>query len=161
EDTRMVGLCDAKYSCAYTSSISWRTPTTPLPPLTNPRHVFERLFGNVDPGLDPSVAARRARYRQTILDGALAGPHPLPSVLGRADRRKLDEYLTSIREVEREIARFQGEGAAQASASRGGVERPSGTPADYAEHSRLMYQLLALAFQADITRISTLMVGRE
>src|SRR5213079_420486 len=64
EDTRMVGLCDAKYSCAYTSSISWRTPTTPLPPLTNPRHVFERLFGNVDTSLSAAAAARRARYRQ-------------------------------------------------------------------------------------------------
>src|SRR5438477_4641102 len=64
EDTRMVGLCDAKYSCAYTSSISWRTPTTPLPPLTNPRHVFERLFGNIDTSLGAAAAARRARYRQ-------------------------------------------------------------------------------------------------
>src|SRR5438093_13642796 len=103
EDTRMVGLCDAKYSCAYTSSISWRTPTTPLPPLTNPRHVFERLFGNVDPTLDPATAARRARYRQSILDGALEQTQRLTASVGPADRRKLDEYLTAIREVERSI----------------------------------------------------------
>jgi hypothetical protein len=157
EDTRMVGLCDAKYSCAYTSSISWRTPTTPLAPLANPRHVFERLFGNVDPPLDPSTVARRARYRQSILDGAVEETQRLSSSVGPADRRKIEEYLSSIREVERSIQRFQ-----QDSPSPGpGVERPSGTPADYAEHARLMFDLLALALQADLTRISTLMIGRE
>src|SRR5262245_14643459 len=153
EDTRMVGLCDAKYSCAYTSSISWRTPTTPLPPVTSPRHLFERLFGNADPGLDSATAARRARYRQSILDGAIAETKSLTASVGAADRRKLDEYLTSIREVERGIQKFEGK--------KPPLERPAGTPADYAEHSRLMYSLLALAFQADLTRISTLMVGRE
>src|SRR5262245_34879083 len=157
EDTRMVGLCDARYSCAYTSSISWRTPTTPLAPLTNPRHVFERLFGHVDPTLDAATAARRARYRQSILDGAVADARRLASSVVPADRRTLDEYLTSLREVERGIRRFQQAGPGP----RPGVERPSGTPADYAEHSRLMYELLALAFQADLTRVSTLMVGRE
>jgi hypothetical protein len=157
EDTRMVGLCDARYSCAYTSSISWRTPTTPLAPLTNPRLVFERLFGNVDPTLDAATAARRARYRRSILDGAIADTQRLTSSVGPADRRTLEEYLTSIREVERSIRRFQ-----QAGAGPGpGVERPSGTPADYAEHARLMFELLALALQADLTRISTLMLGRE
>src|ERR1051325_4987797 len=67
EDNRVVGLCDSKYSCAYTSSIAWRTPTTPLPPLTNPRHVFERLFGNVETNGDRATAERRARYRRSIL----------------------------------------------------------------------------------------------
>jgi hypothetical protein len=157
EDTRMVGLCDAKYSCAYTSSISWRIPTTPLPPLTNPRHVFERLFGNVDPGLDRATAARRARYRQSILDGAIEQTQQLTSAVGPADRRKLDEYLTSIREIERSIHRFEQNGPGPAPA----VERPAGTPADYAEHARLMFDLLALAFQADLTRVSTMMIGRE
>src|SRR5215831_7629768 len=71
EDTRIVGQCDGNYSCAYTSSISWRTPTTPLPPMPNPRHVFERLFGNGNAGGDPRAAARRARYRQSILDGVV------------------------------------------------------------------------------------------
>jgi hypothetical protein len=156
EDTRMVGLCDAKYSCAYTSSISWRTPTTPLAPLTNPRHVFERLFGS-GPALDAATAARRARRRQSILDGAVAETRRLAASVGPADRRKLDEYLTSIREVERGIERFR--------PARGGpapsVERPAGTPADYAEHARLMFGLLALAFRADLTRVSTMMIGRE
>jgi hypothetical protein len=157
EDTRMVGLCDGKYSCAYTSSISWRTPTTPLPPLTNPRHVFERLFGNVDTKLDRATAARRAAYRRSILDGAVEEARGLHASVGPADRRRIDEYLESIREVEHGLERFQGSSVAGAP----GIERPSGTPADYAEHSRLMYRLQALALQADLTRIITMMVGRE
>jgi hypothetical protein len=157
EDTRMVGLCDAKYSCAYTSSISWRTPSTPLPPLTNPRHVFERLFGNVDPNVDRATAARRARYRRSILDGAVEEARGLHAGVGPADRRRLDEYLESVREVERGLERFQGNSVAGAP----GIERPSGTPADYAEHSRLMYRLMTLALQADLTRVITMMVGRE
>jgi len=157
EDNRMVGLCDAKYSCAYTSSIAWRTPTTPLPPLTNPRHVFERLFGNVDTNLTAAAAARRARYRQSILDGAIEETQRLSGSVGPADRRKIEEDLTSIREVERSIARFQREGGGRAPE----IERPAGTPADYAEHSRLLYRLQALALQADITRVITMMVGRE
>jgi Protein of unknown function (DUF1552) len=157
EDTRMVGLCDAKYSCAYTSSISWRTPTTPLAPLTNPRHVFERLFGQVDPSLDAATSARRARYRHSILDGAIGDTQRLTSAVSPADRRRIEEYLTSIREVERSIDQFQRAGASP----RPGMERPSGTPADYAEHARLMFDLLVLAFQADQTRVSTMMIGRE
>jgi hypothetical protein len=157
EDHRMVGLCDGKYSCAYTSSISWRTPTTPLPPVTNPRHVFERLFGNVDPTLDPATAARRARYRQSILDGVITETQSLTASVGPADRRKIEEYLTSIREVERSIGRLQRDGPGP----RPALDRPAGTPADYAEHARLMFQLQALAFQADLTRVSTMMIGRE
>jgi hypothetical protein len=157
EDTRVVGLCDGKYSCAYTSSLSWRTATTPLPPLTNPRHVFERLFGNVDTNVDRATALRRARYRQSILDGAVEEARGLSSTLGPADRRRMDEYLESIREVERGLERMQG----NSGASDPGIERPSGTPADYAEHSRLMYRLQALALQADLTRVITMMVGRE
>lgn len=157
EDTRMVGLCDAKYSCAYTSSIAWRTPTTPLPPLTNPRHLFERLFGNVDPGEDPAAAARRARYRRSILDGALDETRRLSASVGPADRRTLDEYLSSIRDVEQRLARFQSSPPQALPA----MARPAGTPADYAEHARLMYDLQALALQADLTRVVTMMVGRE
>lgn len=157
EDHRIVGLCDGNYSCAYTSCISWRTPTTPLPPIPNPKHVFERLFGPVDPNLDPAAAARKARYRQSILDGAVEETKHLKSDLGPADQRKLDEYLTSIREVERGIQLAQRDGSAR----RPPGEPPSGIPADPTEHARLMFDLLALAFQADITRIATMMVGRE
>src|SRR5439155_3358393 len=149
------GLCDAKYSCAYTSSISWRTPTTPLPPITNPRQVFERLFGNVDRNGDDASAARRGRYRRSILDSAVEEARGLNASVGPADRRRIDEYLESIREVERGLDRIQENTGAP------GMERPAGTPADYAEHSRLMYRLQALALEADLTRVITMMGGRE
>jgi hypothetical protein len=159
EDNRVVGLCDSKYSCAYTSSISWSSPSAPLPPVANPRQVFDRLFGlrNADSGLPPDVAARRARHRQSILDGAIEETRQLESTLGPADRRKIDEYLTSIREIEVRIQRISQEDPAQQPA----VARPPGTPADYAEHAGLIFDLLALAFGADLTRISTMMIGRE
>jgi hypothetical protein len=157
EDHRTVGLCDGKYSCAYTSCISWRTPTTPLPPVPNPKHVFGRLFGTADPSLGPAAAARNARYRQSVLDGAVEEARGLQSRLGPADRRKLDEYLTSVREVERGIQLAQRGGAARR--PPGGP--PPGIPADPTEHARLMFELLALAFQADLTRVATMMIGRE
>jgi hypothetical protein len=156
EDQRIVGLCDGNYSCAYTSCISWRTPTTPLPPIPNPKHVFERLFGT-SAKLDAAALARNARYRQSILDGAIEETRNLKSKLGPADQRKLDEYLTSIREVERGIQLAQRDGAAQ----RPSAEPPSGIPADPTEHARLMFELLALAFQSDLTRVATMMIGRE
>jgi hypothetical protein len=157
EDTRIVGKCDGNYSCAYTSTISWRTPTTPLPPVPNPRHVFERLFGDGNAGGDPQAAARRAHYRQSILDSVVAETRRLKSSVGDADGRKIDEYLASIRTVERSIQKAQAEKPRRGSA----LERPSGIPADAAEHARLMFELLALAFQSDATRIATMMIGRE
>jgi hypothetical protein len=157
EDTRIVGQCDGNYSCAYTSTISWRTPRTPMPPMPNPRHVFERLFGNSDAQADPLAAARRARYRQSILDGVVEETRRLRSSVGETDRRKIDEYLTSIREVERSIQRAERERPEHGPA----VERPPGIPADHTEHARLIFELLALAFQSDATRIATMMIGRE
>lgn len=157
EDHRIVGLCDGNYSCAYTSCVSWRTPTTPLPPVPNPRHVFERLFGTTDAKQNPADAARKARYRRSILDGAVEETRSLKADLGPADQRKLDEYLTSVREVERGIQLAQRGSAARRPAG----EPPSGIPADPTEHARLMFELLALAFQTDVTRVATMMVGRE
>jgi hypothetical protein len=157
EDHRIVGLCDGSYSCAYTSCISWKTPTTPLPPVPNPKHVFERLFGASDAKADPAAAERKNRYRQSILDGATEETRRLKSDLGAADQRKLDEYLTSVREVERSIQLAQRNGPARRPAG----DPPSGIPADATEHARLMYELLALAFQSDQTRVATMMVGRE
>jgi hypothetical protein len=157
DDNRTVGHCDSGYSCAYTNSISWRTPTTPQPPVTNPRLVFERLFGNIDTSLDAETRARRARYRASILDATLGETATLVGDLGHADRRKVDEYLTSIREVERGIQQTE----RQAVAVPAGVDRPAGTPVEFADHARLMFDLLALAFQADLTRVATFMIGRE
>lgn len=156
EDHRIVGLCDGNYSCAYTSCITWRTPTTPLPPIPNPKHVFARLFGTTDLQLDPAAASRKARYRRSVLDGALEETRDLKTILGPADQCKLDEYLASIREVERGIQMAQRDGTRRPIA-----EPSSGIPADPTEHARLMFELLAVAFQSDQTRVATMMIRGE
>jgi hypothetical protein len=157
DDNRTVGHCDSGFTCAYTNSISWRTATTPLPPVTNPRLVFDRLFGNINLNLDAATAARRARYRQSILDGAIDETQRLTASVGPEDRRKLEEYLTFIRETERRIQRLDEEGPA----TRPATDRPAGTPVDFVEHAKLIFDLQHLAFQADLTRVATLMIGRE
>ena len=115
EDTRIVGNCDSGYSCAYTNSLSWRSETTPQPPETNPRAVFERLFG-ADAGLDPATRAQRMRTRRSILDLVGERSAALRNDLGASDRRKLDEYLTAVREIEQRIV--QAEVAQHASGCR-------------------------------------------
>lgn len=157
EDSRTVGNCDSGYSCAYTNSISWRTPTTPLPPEVNPRAVFERLFGNEDLSLSPEVRARRAAYRKSILDLVRADTQQLVSKLGASDRRKIDEYLTVVRELEQRIASAEHDQRQ----IQPGLEKPAGIPITFAEYAKLMCDLQAVAFQTDLTRISTLMFGRE
>jgi len=103
EDSRTVGNCDSGYSCAYTNSISWRGPQTPMPPETNPRIAFERLFGDMDFRLTPEERARKAAQRKSILDVVNSRTQRLIGDVGASDRRKLDEYLTGIREIERSI----------------------------------------------------------
>jgi Protein of unknown function (DUF1552) len=157
EDSRTVGNCDSGYSCAYTNSISWRTPTQPNPPEVNPRHVFERLFGTADRSLAPGVRARRAEYRKSILDLVRTDTQHLLGTLGASDKRKLDEYLHAVREIETRIASAE-------DANREftpPLEKPAGIPIDFRDYARLMCDLLLLAFQTDLTRISTLMFARE
>jgi hypothetical protein len=156
EDTRIVGNCDSGYSCAYTNSLSWRSETTPQPPETNPRAVFERLFG-ADAGLDPATRAQRLRTRRSILDLVGERSAALRNDLGANDRRKLDEYFTSVREIEQRIAQAE----AHNTEWMPEMEKPSGIPETFAEHVSLMFDLQALAFQADITRIATTMIARE
>jgi hypothetical protein len=155
EDSRMVGNCDTGSSCAYTNSLSWKDPETPLAVEVNPRSVFERLFGSVDPSLSPEVRARRAMYRRSILDQTRENTQRLMTDLGPADRRRMDEYLTGIREVERRIA------SAEKDQTTPPVEKPSGIPFEYPEYVKLMFDLQVIAFQADLTRVSTMMLGRE
>jgi len=124
EDSRTVGNCDSGYSCAYTNSLSWRTPTTPMPPEINPRLVFERLFGAEDPSLPAEVRARRRASRRSILDLVREETHGLTRRLGAADRRKIDEYLFAIREIETRIAQAEAEGEGPRSRSRRG-SRPT------------------------------------
>ncbi len=157
EDSRTVGNCDSGYSCAYTNSISWRGPTTPNPPEINPRMAFERMFGTADLSLSPEVRARRARYRRSILDVVRDDTQKLTRSLGPADRRKIDEYLVAVREIEQRIEKAERD-------TRGiepGIEKPSGIPVEFADYLRLMFDLQVIAFQTDLTRVSTLMIGRE
>jgi hypothetical protein len=157
EDTRIVGNCDSGYSCAYTNSISWRGPTTPQPPETNPRAVFERLFG-ADADLDPATRAQRLRSRRSILDLVSERSQALRNDLGSSDRRKLDEYFAAVRDIEQRIELAEKHAATE---FRPDMEKPSGIPATFAEHVGLMFDLQALAFQADVTRVATMMIGRE
>jgi len=157
EDSRTVGNCDSGYSCAYTNSISWRTPTTPMPPEINPRMTFERLFGTADLSLDPATRARRAQYRKSILDLVREDTQKLAGTLGPTDRRKIDEYLSAVREIEQRI-----ESAEQD--NRGvtpKLEKPAGIPITFPDYAKLMYDLQVVAFQTDLTRVATLVVGRE
>lgn len=158
DDSRTVGNCDSGYSCAYANSISWRTPSTPMPPEVNPRLVFERLFGTTDLTLDPETRARRAKHRRSILDLVGEDTRSLMRSLGPTDRRKVDEYLTAIREIEQRITRAEKE---EQEALLPTLEKPAGIPIGFAEYVKLMYDLQVLAFQTDTTRIATLMVGRE
>ncbi|MGV3721906.1 MAG: DUF1552 domain-containing protein [Actinomycetota bacterium] len=157
EDSRTVGNCDSGYSCAYTNSISWRSPTTPMPPEMNPRLVFERLFGSIDTGLDPQTRERRARYRRSILDLVQDDTRKLVGTLAPADRRKVDEYLTAVREIELRIAGAEKDHREV----EPGIEKPAGIPIAFDEYVKLMYDLQVVAFQTDLTRVATMMVGRE
>lgn len=143
-------------SCAYTNTIAWRTPTTPLPMENDPRALFERLFGASD---TTDVQARLARIRRnnSILDFVSEQATRLGQRLGPRDRTKLTEYLQSVRDVERRIQKAEEQSARDLPV----VEQPAGIPTDYAEHARLMLDLLALAYQTDLTRVSTFMLAKE
>lgn len=157
EDSRTVGGCDSGYSCAYTNSISWRGPQTPMPPETNPRIVFERLFGDDDFNASPEDRARRASTRRSILDLVNHRTQRLVQDLGASDRRKLDEYLTGVRELEQRIQLAEKDQRQ----FRPDIEKPAGVPIAFSDYIKLMFDLQVLAFQADATRVSTLLFGRE
>ena len=163
ESGRQAGNCDSGYSCAYSNNISWRSATTPNPPEYNPRVIFERMFGAADPSETPALRARRERYNRSILDFVLEDAGSLKSTLGATDRRKLDEYLTAVREVETRIAAAEklSADAPDLVALAPGFEKPAGVPVDYADYSKLMFDLMALALQTDQTRVMTLMMARE
>jgi hypothetical protein len=157
EDSRTVGNCDSGYSCAYTNSISWRSPTTPMPPEINPRMAFERLFGTVDLTLDPETRARRSRYRKSILDLVREDTRKLVTTLGSSDRRKMDEYLFAVREIEKQIESAEKDNRGLPAT----IEKPAGIPTVFPDYVKLMCDLLVVAFQTDLTRVSTLMIARE
>jgi Protein of unknown function (DUF1552) len=156
EETRQAGNCDNGYSCAYAYNVSWKTETQPLPPVSDPRNLFERLFGN-DVVESQAARARRLAMRKSILDQVNESASNLESTLGGADRRKLDEYLTSVREIEKQVERAEKDGMV----IDPGIEKPFGVPNEFPDYFRLMTDMMLTAFKADITRISTIMIGRE
>ena len=156
ESNAMVGNCDGGASCAYTNTIAWRTPTTPLPIENDPRAVFERLFGTSG-STDPRARRERLRRDRGILDAVGAELRALGSVIGPGDRVKLDEYLDALRDVERRIRMAEEQSARELPV----VDQPVGVPGGYEEHARLMMDLLALAYQTDLTRVATFMLARE
>ncbi len=151
-----VGACDPGYSCAYANTLCWRSPTTPLPMENDPRAVFERLFGSSD-STDPAVWRLRRREDRSILDGLTRKVSRLKQELGPGDRSKLDEYVEAIRDVERRIQKAEEQSARELPA----IDQPAGVPSSFEEHARLMFDLQALAYQADLTRVSTFMMSHE
>jgi hypothetical protein len=156
ESAESAGSCDIGFSCAYTNTISWRSPSTPLPMEYNPRAVFERLFG--DGGTtDPLARVARMRQERSILDSVTEEAAGLGRRLSPGDRAKLGEYLEAIRDVERRIQNAEAQSARELPV----VENPGGVPATFEQHAKLMYDLQVLAYQCDLTRVITFMVGRE
>lgn len=153
EQGAMAGNCDSGYSCVYSSTMSWRSATQPLPKEVNPKLVFERLFG----GDRDTSRARREVSRKSILDFVREDSRELSQKLGPTDRRKLDEYFSSIRDIEQRIERAAKLPPVQAPEGF----RPAGIPATYQEHLRLLCDLMVLAFQADITRVCTFVLANE
>jgi hypothetical protein len=156
ESTESAGTCDQGYSCAYTSTISWRSPATPLPMENDPRAVFERLFGDSG-NTDPAQRLARLAQQRSILDSITDKASRLGRGLGADDRAKLTEYLDAIRDVERRIENAERQNTKELPV----VDHPAGIPGTFEEHAKIMYDLQVLAFQTDLTRISTFMMGRE
>jgi hypothetical protein len=155
ESNAMVGSCDGA-GCAFTNTIAWTTPTTPLPIENDPRAVFERLFGTVG-STDQAARVARMQRDRSILDVVSAQMGKLVKVVGPQDKNKIDEYVDSVRDIERRIQMAETQNTRELPV----VDQPVGIPSDYAQHAKLMMDLLALAYQTDMTRISTFMLAKE
>ena len=156
DENSLLGSCDLGYSCAYSSTISWLTPTLPLMAENNPRVLFERMFGSSD-STDPRVRAARLQQDQSLLDSVNDRVSQLQRQLGHSDNRKMNDYLASLRDVERRIQKAE----EQSSKELPDVAQPAGIPDNFDAHVRLLYDLQLLAYQADLTRVITFMYGRE
>jgi hypothetical protein len=156
DENSLLGSCDLGYSCAYSSTLSWLTPTLPLMAENNPRVLFERMFGASD-STDPRVRASRLKQDQSLLDSVSDRVNQLRRQLGANDNRKMNDYLASLRDVERRIQKAE----EQNSKALPDVVQPAGIPDNFEAHVRLLYDLQLLAYQADVTRVITFMYGRE
>jgi len=156
DDNSLVGACDVGYSCAYSSTLSWLTPTLPLMAENNPRVVFERLFGSSE-STDPRARAARLQRDRSILDSVNARVRELQQSLGPSDARKVSDYLESLRDVERRIQKAE----EQSTKEIPDVQKPAGVPDGFQPHVELLYDLQLLAYQSDLTRVITFMYGRE
>jgi hypothetical protein len=156
DENSLLGSCDLGYSCAYSSTVSWLTPTLPLMAENNPRVLFERMFGSSD-STDPRTRAARLAQDKSLLDSVNDRVNQLQRKLGSADNRKVNDYLTSLRDVERRIQKAEEQSAKELPE----VEQPAGIPDNFDAHVRLLYDLQLLAYQADLTRVITFMYGRE
>ena len=156
EPTHLAGACALGYSCAYNNTIVWRTPTTPLPMENDPRAVFERLFGAAD-STDAGSPARASRTDRSVLDSVTGSVSAVRASLGAGDRAKLTEYLDAVRDVERRVTMAE----QQVDRELPVVDRPIGIPDTYGKHVELMFDLQTLAFQTDLTRVFTFLMGRE
>jgi hypothetical protein len=152
----LVGECDTGYSCAYKNTLSWRTPTTPMPMENQPRAVFERLFGDSN-STDPAERLARIRRDRSILDAVTRDVSRLTTGLSSNDRTKLAEWLDAIREVEQRIQIAE----EQSSRELPTLERPAGVPPTFAEHAKLMFDMQVLAYQSDLTRVITFQMAQE
>jgi len=157
EAARNSGACDSGYACAYQYNISWSSPTTPMAPEANPRLVFERLFGSGAPGERAASLQRRQTEQRSVLDFVLEDARSMQRRLNGADRDKLDQYLTGVREIETRIQKAERFGAVKDP----GIETPSGIPGDYAQYMQVMYDMMALAFQTDSTRVATFLLAHD
>ena len=152
--TGYVGACDVGYSCTYMNTISWKTPTTPMPMETNPRVVFERMFGR--PG-STEERVRRMEQNRSILDSVKGDVSSLERGLGARDKVRLDQYLQHVREIEQRIQRAEKQATSEITIP----VAPVGIPDSWEEHATVMFDMMALAFEADITRVFTFMLNRE
>jgi hypothetical protein len=156
ESPSLAGGCDSGYSCAYTNTVSWRGPTTPLPVEVNPRTVFERLFGDGE-STDPQARRAALNEQRSILDYVSGSIDRLETKIGPGDRHKLSEYLEAIRDIERRIQKAEQQSAEMKIPA---MERPSSIPEAFEDHARLMMDLQLIAWQTDMTRVITFMLGR-
>jgi hypothetical protein len=157
DDVRKTGACDSSYSCAYQYNLSWSSPTTPVPAEFNPRSVFERLFGAGEHGERAQNSKVRQQAQQSVLDFVMADARAMQRQLNGSDKDKLDQYFTSVREVESRIQRAEQFGPT----ADPSVETPEGVPSDQTEYIETMYELMALAFQTDSTRIVSFCLAHD